>query len=123
MGSERKRVLVCGGRDFRDRNLVFTTLDALQPQPWLIIEGGARGADALAQSWALDRRVTRLTYPAEWNKHGPAAGPIRNARMLAEGKPDLVIAFPGGAGTADMVAKARAAGVEVIEIGGSHAQA
>ena len=44
------------------------------------------------------------------------AGPERNARMLAEGRPDLVVAFPGGTGTADMVRRAKAAGVRVVEV-------
>ncbi len=54
-------------------------------------------------------------FHAEWMKYGKAAGPIRNARMLAEGKPDLVVAFPGGRGTADMLRRVREAGIEVIE--------
>jgi hypothetical protein len=50
---------------------------------------------------------------ADWNTHGRAAGPIRNQRMLDEVKPELVVAFPGGRGTADMVRRAREAGVNV----------
>jgi hypothetical protein len=46
------------------------------------------------------------------------AGPIRKQQMLDEGKPDLVVAFPGGRGTAHMVRIARAAGIEVIEASG-----
>jgi len=48
--------------------------------------------------------------------HGRAAGPVRNAQMLAEGKPDFVVAFPGGRGTADMCKQARARGVKVVEV-------
>lgn len=55
-------------------------------------------------------------FPADWAAYDRAAGPIRNARMIAEGKPDIVLAFPGGRGTANMVAQARKAGVRVIEI-------
>lgn len=47
---------------------------------------------------------------------GKAAGPIRNQRMLDDGKPDRVLAFPGGRGTANMVKLAKAAGVPVHEI-------
>ena len=60
-------------------------------------------------------------FPAKWNEHGKAAGPIRNQQMLTEGKPDLVIAFndylPNSKGTLDMVTRARRAGVaiEIIE--------
>lgn len=55
-------------------------------------------------------------FPADWGSLGKAAGPIRNSLMLTEANPSLVIAFPGGKGTADMISKARAAGVKVIEV-------
>jgi hypothetical protein len=55
-------------------------------------------------------------FPAQWDRYGEAAGPIRNAWMLEFGKPDLVVAFPGGRGTADMISKARKAGIEVCEV-------
>jgi hypothetical protein len=63
-----------------------------------------------------ERGVTVEQFPAEWGRLGRAAGPIRNAVMLRDGKPELVIAFKGGAGTADMKARARKAGIEVREI-------
>lgn len=111
------RLLVCGGRAYRDRQRVFDVLDAIHTVTpvTLLIEGGALGADTLAHAWATSRKVTCKTVPAYWNEHGRAAGAMRNERMLALG-PDLVIAFPGGTGTAHMVRIARAAGVEVQEI-------
>lgn len=105
------RLLVCGGRHYHDEARVYATLDRLKPKT--IIEGGATGADLLAQAWAIDNEVDCETYFAEWKKHGRAAGAIRNARMLSEGKPDLVVAFPGGKGTADMVRRAQVAGIKV----------
>lgn len=54
--------------------------------------------------------VNRMVFPAHWEQEGRAAGPRRNNRTLG---PDLVVAFPGGKGTADMVARARAKGVRV----------
>jgi hypothetical protein len=111
------RVLVCGGRTFGDWELLVGVLDGLKPmQASVIIHGAAPGADTLAGRWAELRRVPIESFPAEWEKHGRAAGPIRNAQMLAEGKPDLVVAFPGGRGTANMCKQARAAGVEVLEV-------
>ena len=111
------RVLVCGGRDYTDKARVFAVLDKLDGEAGIdrIIEGGAKGADTWAAQWGGSRGILE-TYEADWESQGTFAGPARNARMLAEGKPDLVIAFPGGRGTADMVRKARKAGVEVIEI-------
>lgn len=80
----------------------------------MLIHGAARGADTLAAEWAAARGVTAEAYPANWDLHGRSAGPIRNRRMLRKGKPDVVIAFPGGAGTADMIRQAKAAGVPGI---------
>lgn len=82
----------------------------------VIIQGGAKGADRMARDFANANDIRCEQYDADWKAHGKAAGHIRNQQMLDEGKPDVVIAFPGGAGTADMVKRARAAGVEVIEI-------
>lgn len=112
------RVLVCGGRNYGDTARVLDVLDKLHIEAGidLIIQGGAKGADRHALTWALLTKTPVETYEADWENQGSFAGPMRNARMLAEGKPDLVIAFPGGRGTGDMVKKARRAGVEVIEI-------
>lgn len=106
------RVLVCGGRDFADRDRVFNALDKLNPDS--IVQGGARGADALAVQWASARGIPYTTIAARWRLYGGAAGPIRNQAMLDLCKPDLVLAFPGGRGTADMVTRAVAAGIEVV---------
>jgi hypothetical protein len=110
------RVLVCGGRDFDDYALVANTLSGLPMRPIAIIHGGARGADALADRWAKARHVAIEEFRADWKMYGRAAGPMRNARMIDEGRPDLLVAFAGGAGTRDMVRQARAAGVQVIEV-------
>lgn len=80
------------------------------------IQGGANGADYLFWQWTDARGVPCGSYNADWKAHGKAAGFIRNQQMLDEGKPNLVVAFPGGPGTAHMVARARAAGVRVVEI-------
>jgi len=119
------RVLACGGRTFRDARVVRRTLDKIHAGTPItcLIDGGANGADTLAFVWAGDHQIERLTFEADWDRYGKAAGPIRNQRMLREGAPDLVVAFPGGVGTAHMVSIAREAGVRVIEVdseGNSH---
>ena len=111
------RVLVCGGRDFCDGSKFVSAMRSLRLKPEdTIIHGDAPGADWMANSWAREYDIGVRAFPADWKRHGKAAGPMRNKQMLDEGMPDLVVAFPGGRGTADMVRQARAAGVRVIEI-------
>jgi len=120
------RVLVCGGRDYDDRDAVFRWLDQNTPRTdpdkhgndmpagVTVIHGACRtGADRWADEWAVVNWCPIEEYPAQWDAFGRGAGPIRNQRMLDEGKPDLVVAFPGGRGTKDMVRRAKAAGVPV----------
>lgn len=110
------KVLVCGGRDCDNAAYVWSMLDRMHAESPIteLIQGGATGADHLANEWAKTKPIKRYVCKAEWDKHGDAAGPLRNARML-EWKPDVVVAFPGGRGTADMVRRARHAGIEVRE--------
>lgn len=113
------RVLVCGGRDYRDHERVQEVLHKLLVKSEgidVVIEGGARGADRHARTFAEAYSIPVETYEADWETHGTFAGPLRNKAMLQEGRPDLVIAFPGGKGTRSMVGLARKFGVEVIEI-------
>lgn len=114
------RVIVTGGRDYADREMVRLALDYVLERvaPLAVIQGGASGADELARrwSWGLED-VSLITVPANWNKHGKAAGPIRNRTMLEQCDPDMVIAFPGGRGTANMIRIARAKRIPVVVIG------
>lgn len=114
----KKRVLVCGGRDYDDKEAVFSVLDHIDGVHgiWVVIEGGAPGADTLARRWAHETGLMVNTYFAEWERYGKRAGYVRNALMLKKGKPDIVVAFPGGKGTDMMVRLAKKAGVEVMEI-------
>ena len=107
------RIIVTGGRDYADAKKLFAVLDSIRPT--LVMHGAYRGADTLADDWAKSRGVKCKPFPADWTAHKKQAGPIRNSRMIAEGA-DLVVAFPGGTGTADCVCKARAAGIEVLEV-------
>lgn len=111
-------VIVCGGRRFHDSGLLGRTLDAVHAKHRItcLIEGGAGGCDALAYGWACGKPISTVRMSANWAKHGPSAGPIRNQDML-RCKPDLVVAFPGGLGTANMMEIARRAGIEVMEVG------
>lgn len=110
------RVLVCGSRHFKDRELLFSTLDGIQGITE-IIHGAARGADTLAGEFATIRGISCHSEPALWNTYGRSAGPIRNREMLKRG-PDLVVGFlfPNSRGTKDMLGAAEAAGVETLVV-------
>ena len=113
-----RKVLITGGRAIEDLALVYATLDGLhQEAPIdLLVHGGASGADSLADSWARQMGVKRDIHLADWRGGlGKKAGPIRNQAMLAAHHDlELVVAFPGGPGTADMTKRAKAAGVPIL---------
>lgn len=122
-------LLITGGRDFTDVALFFRTLDELYEVHGFgtIIHGGCpTGADAMVAQWVTRSIGTRIghrpfgpiivrVYPADWAKHGKAAGPIRN-QELVDARPNICAAFPGHRGTADCVRRAKAAGVHVLEV-------
>lgn len=107
------RVLVCGGRDYNDYEELDKVLNKVFSSYGIscIIEGDAKGADKLAGQWADKNNIPKLVFPADWKTHGKAAGHIRNKQMLVEGTPDIIIAFPGGNGTANMRMQASEAGL------------
>jgi hypothetical protein len=111
------RVLICGGRHWHEEEPIHWFFsEHLSPAYATIIHGGCpTGADAIAHKYAWGEGYTILKFPAEWNRHGSNAGPIRNQKMLDEGKPDLVVAFWNGTspGTRDMITRARRQGIEV----------
>lgn len=112
------RVLVCGSRSWTDRYAIERELRAL-PDGAIVIHGAARGADTIAGEIANRLGLIVETFPADWKRHGRAAGHIRKRRMLEEGKPDLVLAFDlGTPGTADMMRQAQRAGLPVHRFAG-----
>lgn len=119
MIARKYRVVVTGGRSYTGRREVYEVLDNLKrehQEGLCIIQGGQSGADALARRWAQEHGVKGLTVDALWTYYGRFhAGPIRN-RWMAEEDPDVVIAFPGGKGTADMCRAAKAAGIPILRV-------
>lgn len=111
------RALICGGRDFNEVDFVARKLDvfhSVHPVS-VVIQGGANGVDAIAKAWAMDRGIKYIEYPAQWDLYGKRAGYLRNVQMVKEGKPNIVIAFPGGRGTFNMIQVAKQNGLQVVE--------
>lgn len=104
------RVLICGSRDWTDRAAIEHEIFCrLQPCD-IVIHGACKGADLLARDVAVYYQLRHWAFPAQWDEHGRAAGPIRNQQTLDEGKPDEVWAFhediARSKGTKDMVTRA-----------------
>ncbi len=112
------KVLVCGGREFSDADFIYAELDRLNARYLFntVIEGDARGVDQIAGGWARTRGIDLVEFPADWTNEGRHAALIRNERMLREGKPDLVVAFPGGRGTWHTCSLAEKLGIAVVKI-------
>lgn len=110
------KVLVCGGRAYDDREAVYRVLSEQHRVVSFthLIHGDSRGVDHFADQWAIENGVQSVRCAANWDAMGRAAGPLRNQRML-DLEPHLVIAFPGGRGTADMIKRALEASIQVYE--------
>ena len=106
------RMLVCGGREFSDKDQLYRVLDFYKPT--FIISGAARGADTLAIEYAKDRKIPYKEYPADWKRYGNHAGHIRNKEMIILGLPDVVIAFTGGHGTENMIKQSKSHKIKII---------
>lgn len=114
-GARVLRIAVFGGRDFTDREALERALDTLLAKRgrFVLVHGACpRGVDTLAEQWAESRGLTLEPHPAWWDMHGAAAGPIRNKAMARSGL-DGAVAFPGGAGTTDMLEQCERVGVPV----------
>ena len=114
------RVLICGSRDWNNAKLILERLSSI-PRGSTLIHGGCRGADVFGAEIGKELGFDVMCFPAEWSKNGRAAGPLRNQRMIDEGKPDLILAFhndiDSSRGTKDMLGRAKKCGIphEIIK--------
>jgi hypothetical protein len=106
------RIIVCGGRNYKDAARIYLTLEEYVREEPTVVHGAAPGADSIAAREATVLELATEPRPAEWDRYGKAAGPIRNQAMVDSGA-DLLIAFGGGVGTADCIKRARKAGIPV----------
>ena len=110
-----RRILITGGRDYNNQRVIDHVLDTYTNEGDILIVGGARGVDTIAERFALRRGRAIDKHVADWEKYGKRAGYIRNHKMVTSGA-DLCIAFPGGRGTADCVERALNSGIPVFEV-------
>lgn len=111
MKRQQYKIIIAGGRDFNDYTLLTKVCNEAIPRMAgdntpVIISGGAAGADSLGEQYAQENGIAIERHPADWKKHGKAAGPIRNAEMAACA--DFLIAFWDGKsrGTQNMMMNA-----------------
>lgn len=111
-------VLIPGGREYRNQREMFSVLDRFHAERRFtyLVHGDAAGADQMAHRWAKKNGVQPVSFEALWDAKGNKDGNARNGRMLQFCMPDLCIAFTGGRGTANMMRRAREAGVELIDV-------
>lgn len=102
------RIIIAGGRDFQDYRLLRSTMDKLlqnklRKEKIVIICGMAKGADMLGARYAKERGYKIRYFPADWEKYGKCAGPIRNEEM-ARNADALVVFWDGEShGTKNMI--------------------
>ena len=109
------KVIVAGGRDFADYDLLKSKLDNLlvNRNPVEIVSGTARGADKLGEFYAKRSQLALALFPADWDLYGKSAGFKRNAQMADYA--DALVAFWDGKsrGTMHMINLAKSAGLQV----------
>jgi len=110
------RVIIAGGRDFRPtlRWLGLVVNELIQLGATQIVSGRARGADTFGEAISAALCTKPALFPADWDEHGRAAGPIRNHQMAENA--DAVILLPGGAGTANMFATAQKLDLRIVDL-------
>ena len=101
------KLIIAGNRDFNDYYLLCNTMSLLNLSVSKVVSGGARGADALGERWAIENNILIKRFPADWNKYGKRAGILRNESMAQYA--DGLLAFHDGIGrgTANMIMNAQ----------------
>lgn len=110
------KLIIAGGRNYAFTNFDFARLDVILNRDGVdeVVSGACpTGADAHGEYWATTMEIPIRRFPADWKKHGKAAGPIRNAEMAAYA--DALAVFPGGRGTDSMVREATARGLKIFD--------
>jgi hypothetical protein len=115
------KTIIAGSRKFFDLLSQDSSIDeklkqqmgSLDFRPTAVLSGRAKGIDRWGEKWAKENNIPVLLYPANWNKYGRSAGPIRNSKMVKNA--DALVAFQlnQSRGTNDVIQKAAKAGLIV----------
>ena len=112
------KVIIAGSRHITNSSVVAGAIAQWQLAYPLteVVVGGGRGVDHLAEQWALAESMPLRRFPADWERYGRAAGPIRNRQMASYAKG--LLALPAGAsrGTRDMITQAHKYGLTIFVI-------
>lgn len=110
------RIVVTGGRNYQDAEGVWEVLNLLRP---LEVAHGKcpTGVDSFTADWCRMSGTPVQEFPANWERYGRSAGPLRNTTMLFQFKPNLVVVFPGGAGTRSCLEYAKKYLLPVVLVG------
>jgi hypothetical protein len=107
-------LIIAGGRDFKNFSLLVERVDVfrrvhslLDPEDLQIVSGGADGADRLGELYAKNNNLKVVKFPADWEKHGKSAGPIRNAAMATYASHAILFWNGGSPGTKNMIYNAK----------------
>lgn len=108
------RVIIAGSRTIHRYDILLEMIEECGWNITTVLSGGAKGVDALGERYAEEMNIKLEVYPANWQKHGKAAGPIRN-RLMAE-RADALIAIMDGysKGTGNMIETAAKLGLPNI---------
>ncbi|MBC2659011.1 DUF2493 domain-containing protein [Pseudomonas sp. MSSRFD41] len=113
------RVLICAGRHYTDSRRCRQVLEAFQRlhPVRVVIHGGSQFLGAQIEDWAREIGADLVRYPPNWQLHGKHAERLRNRFMLADSRPDIVLALPGGDDTEELLAQARTRGIQTLGLG------
>lgn len=102
------KTIIAGSRNFNDYELLKREVDKVHEIAPIteVVSGGARGADSMGEWWARQNGIALIIFPADWNRFGKAAGPIRNTQMANYAQMLIAFLAKDSKGTKDMIEKA-----------------
>lgn len=110
------KVIIAGSRTISDRELVEAAIKASGFEITEVVCGMARGVDTVGLNWARDNNIPVKAFPADWEKYGRAAGPIRNKQMAEYAEALIAIMAPNSRGTKNMIETAIKRGLKLWEV-------